>query len=223
MKLRFMQKNQVEPGVYSFIFDPEQQIHWQPGQYMHYVLPHPDADDRGTERWFTVSAAPYEDHPMLTTRMTNDKGSSFKKALMQLQPGDEVEADEPKGSFVLKEGDHKHVLIAGGIGITPYRSMLAELAHEGKPANADLLYANSDDDLVFGDELEEIARKDPSLKIIKFIGKRITEADLAPYVAEENTIFYLSGPRAMVELYEAMLKKLGVDEECIMTDYFPGY
>lgn len=223
MKLRFMNKKEEVEGVCSFVFEPEQPITWQPGQYMHYVLEHLDADDRGTERWFTISAAPFERHIMLTTRLDADPESSFKKTLNQLQENDALEADGPKGKFVLREGGWRHILIAGGIGVTPYRSMLAQLAHDNQPANAVLLYANRDVNFVFDDELEELTTKDPTFKIQKFIDKRITQEDLAPYVADKKSLFYLSGPKAMVEAYEGILGEMKVPEENIMTDYFPGY
>jgi len=223
MKMKFLGKQQLLTDVYTFMFEPEQPIEWQPGQYMHYLFQHPSPDERGIERWFTISAPPYEKHITITTRLAADHGSSFKHALMNLKEGDTVEADGPKGKFVLQAGASPHVLIAGGIGITPYHAMLAQLAHDNQPANADLLYANRDNQFVFDEELAAIGAKDPTLKIIKFIDKKITEEDLKPYLSDSKSVFYLSGPKAMVESYEGLLGSLGVEEGRIMTDYFPGY
>jgi ferredoxin-NADP reductase len=182
MKLKLIESKDELPGVHTFVFESEQPVSWQPGQYMHYVFDHPEADGRGNERWFTIAAPPFEGKIHITTRIATDKGSSFKKALLNLRIGDTVEADGPEGDFVLKEGDFHHVLIAGGIGITPYYAMLSQLIHDNKPTNVDLLYANSDDKFVFNEELTAWAAKDPTLKIHKFIEKRITEEDLKPYV-----------------------------------------
>lgn len=223
MKLVFLNKKEEVPGVFSFIFQPEVQITWAPGQYLHYVFNHPDADDRGTERWFTISAAPFEQHIMLTTRMTTDKGSSFKKALLQLAEGDSLEADGPKGSFILQDGDHKHILIAGGIGITPYRSMLTQLDHDNQDKEIELLYANKDDQLVFGEQLQAIAQRRQNLHITTFIDKHIELPDVQQYLDDPRSIFYLSGPEPMVENYETMLQEAGLPEERIKTDFFPGY
>lgn len=223
MKLQFVSKKEEVIGVCTLVFEAREEIAWRPGQYMHYVLEHSDADDRGVERWFTISSAPFERHITITTRLDGDPESSFKKALSQMGAGDTIEADGPKGNFVLREGDWRHVLIAGGIGITPYRSMLAQLGHEQKPANAILLYANRDKNFVFEGELDTLAAKDPTLKIQKFIDRRITKEDLAPYVADTKSLFYLSGPKAMVEAYEHLLAEMGAPESNIMTDYFPGY
>jgi ferredoxin-NADP reductase len=79
MKLRLIQKHQELHDVCSFVFEPEEPITWEAGQYMHYNFPHPDTDDRGVERWFTISTAPFEKNIRITTRLALEKGSSFKK------------------------------------------------------------------------------------------------------------------------------------------------
>lgn len=223
MKLVLKSKKPEAENAYSFIFEPSTPLNWLPGQYMHYQLPHADVDDRGIERWFTISAAPFEKHIMLTTRFDQTRTSSFKKALLGLEPGSEIEADGPKGKFTVQGGDYRHVFIAGGIGITPYRSMLLQLAHDHQPINVDLLYANHDRNFVFWPELKALQASNPSLKIREFVDKRIEEPDLRPYFSEKNVLFYLSGPRFMVESYEATLPMYGAAKDTIFTDYFPGY
>src|SRR5581483_5268445 len=135
MNIKLVSKRQEVEGVETFILEPSEPVDWQPGQYMHYVFEHPNADDRGCERWFTIASAPFEKHLQITTRIDGDPESSFKQALNKLEIGQGFAADGPKGSFTLKQGDFKHILIAGGIGITPYRSQLAQLAHDDQPAN----------------------------------------------------------------------------------------
>lgn len=223
MKLHLIEQKEVSPGVRSFVLEPEKPVSWRPGQYLHYTFDHPHADSRGVERWFTISSAPYEKFIQITTRIANEKGSSFKKALLDLPPRGEIEAEGPGGKFTLREGDYKHVLIAGGIGITPYHSMLKQLNHDGKPAHADLLYASSDDNFPFGEELDSFADADPTLKIYKFPGRRISEDDLQKYVDDPKALFYLSGPEPMVQGYEGMLHLMSVDDARVITDYFPGY
>lgn len=223
MRLVLVSKRPEVENVYSFIFEPDKPVQWQPGQYMHYVLEHPDADDRGMERWFTISTAPYEKNIMLTTRFNQTESSSFKKALLALKPGAVVEADGPKGEFTLREGDHHHIFIAGGIGITPFRSMLLQLAHDKLPINVDLLYANHDNNFAFGPELKALQATNSSFHIHEFVDKRIEEPDLRPYLSDKKAVYYLSGPRVMVESYEATLPMYGVDKSMVITDYFPGY
>ena len=223
MKIKLISKIQEIKSVISFTFKPDKSISWIPGQYMHYVLPHPKPDDRGIERWFTISAAPFKENLRITTRFAGDKGSSFKKALLNLDVGSEVEADGPEGDFVLAEGNVHHILIAGGIGITPYHSMLAQLNHDKKDINVDLLYANQDENLVFGDELAKIEANLKSFHVHPFIGRRLSPSDFKKYVDESDSIFYLSGPEPLVENYEGVLQEMGVAKQRIKTDFFPGY
>ena len=224
MRLKFVAKKLEIPGVYSFVFEPSRPVRWQAGQYLHYELPHPRPDDRGVERWFTISAAPFEKHIMLTTRFDGERQSSFKQALLKLEPGAVVTAGEPRGSFIIEADASRQILIAGGIGVTPYRSMLLQLDHDGQSLNIDLLYANRDEDFVFDKEFSALAKKHPEFKIRKFVGDhRITAEDLKDYLKNDGIIFYISGPRPMVETYQHLLNNLGIDEPHLKTDYFPGY
>lgn len=223
MKLKLIDKKTETENVQSFIFEPEEKIIWEPGQYMHYVLQYPNPDDRGEERWFTISAAPFEEKIAITTRFAPEKGSTFKQRLAQLSKGDTVEADGPEGDFVLRKGNFKHVLIAGGIGITPFRSMLLQQDHDQQQIKADLLYLNRDDNFVFGPALEKLSDNHPDFRFLRFVNKKIIKADLTDYLKENNAVYYLSGPEAMVEAYEGLLESLKVDKANIITDYFPGY
>ena len=225
MKLKLVERQSLFADVETFYFEPKESIDWQSGQYMHYVFPHQNEDDRGEERWFTISSPPYEKHISITTRFTEKEGSSFKRALKAMKIGDAIESDGPKGRFVITEPAKKTVLLAGGIGITPYHSMLLQMDHDGQAINADLLYANRDDNFVFGEELAALETKHPDLHIHKFVGERRIEVeDFKPYADDPALTIYLSGPEPMVENYAKTLKeKFGVAEERIMADDFPGY
>lgn len=97
--------------------------------------------------------------------------------------------------------------------------------HDRQDINAELLYANRDDNFVFGDELEALTARHPNFKIHKFIGDHhIEEADLKPYADDQSNIIYVSGPEPMVEAFEETLKeKLKVPEDRVKLDFFPGY
>ena len=223
MKLSLAERKTEIKAVETFIFNTPADFSWQPGQYMHYSFPHQSEDDRGHERYFTISSAPFEKHISITTRFTDDTGSSFKKALLQMQVGQEIEADGPRGSFFIDENAQRHILIAGGIGITPYRAQLLQMDHDGKDINAELLYANRDELFVFDDEFKALEAKHPRFKVKKYVGEqRISEDDLKAF-NNDNTVFYISGPRPMVEAYQNSLVSMGVAEERVKTDYFPGY
>ncbi len=224
MKLQLKSRKVEQEDVETFIFRPERPIVWQAGQYLHYILPHPNPDDRGIERWFTIASAPFEKHIQVTTRFTQQAGSTFKKALRSMKIGDYLKADGPKGEFVNSGAGKKPIFIAGGIGITPFRAMLLQLDHDGQDINVELLYVNRDDNLVFEEELTKLETKHAAFHIQRFIGdKRIEKADFADYINDANSIFYISGPKPMVENYQHSLTSLAVNEDRIKTDYFPGY
>lgn len=218
-----MNKQELQDGVFTFEFEPQEAISWQAGQYLHYTLHHPNPDDRGEDRYFTISSPPYEKTVKLTTRWSGDKASTFKKALFALEPGAEIEADPPDGRFTWREDASKHVLVSGGIGVTPFHSMLLQMDNDGKKIEADLLYANRDDNYVFDGELAQIATKHPGLRIKKFTGKEITIKDLKPYAQVPGAVFYLSGPKSMVVDFTNQLIAAGVSDDNILKDRFPGY
>jgi ferredoxin-NADP reductase len=224
MKLKFIKQEHLVENVYSFYFEPPSDTMWTAGQFLQYTLPHPDIDDRGLKRWFTISSAPFEKLVQITTRINQDRSSSFKTALMQLKPGDEIEAGEPEGDFVFGSLDKKYVFLAGGIGITPFHSILTQLDHDSQDFNVDLLYANRTDELVFGNELVSLEQKHPDFHIHKFIGNhQVTMNDLKSYMDDPKYIIYISGPEPMVEDFDKKLKDAGVPENRVKGDYFPNY
>src|SRR5947209_8489909 len=165
MKLTLTEIRPESSDVTSFLFEPDGELAWQAGQYLRYTLPHPDADDRGVQRYFTASSAPHERHVRLTTRRAVERGSTFKRALFGLEPGTTVEADAPAGSFTIAEPEGRYLLVAGGIGITPFRAILADLARRGRPLAGRLLYANRNDEIVFRNELDRLAEANPDFSI----------------------------------------------------------
>jgi len=226
MQLVFKERLARAGDVTRFVFTPQQPLTWQPGQYLHYDIAHEAADSRGTERWFTISSAPFEKDVWITTRLAKQHGSSFKNQLLSLQPGQTIEADEPEGDFVVEDLSRNYIFVAGGIGITPFRSIISQLHHDGQDFTISLLYANRDATAIaFQDELEAISRQHKDFTITYFNGdKRIDEAVLREQGAKlEDPIYYVSGPEPMVEAFQATLEAMGVDEQHAKFDYFPGY
>lgn len=216
----------MQGGVERFIFAPQEPISWKPGQYIHYILPHDNADDRGTERWFTISSAPFEKEVWITTRINPDRSSSFKKALLSLQAGTTIETGEPEGDFTVDNLDKNYIFVAGGIGITPFRSMINQLHHDGKDFNIELLYANRDaENIPFKEELEAISKEHKNFNITYFIGEnRIDEKALREFGEKLNEpLYYVSGPEPMVAAFKQMLVNMGIQEDRIKLDDFPGY
>jgi ferredoxin-NADP reductase len=137
-----------------------------------------------------------------------------------------IEVDDPEGDFTVEDLSREYVFVAGGIGITPFRSILNQLHHDGKEIRVELLYANRDEaNIPFKGELEAISQAHEGFNITYFIGdNHIDEAALKHAGAKLNDpVYYVSGPEPMVEAFKATLENMGVDEAHAKFDYFPGY
>jgi ferredoxin-NADP reductase/nitrite reductase/ring-hydroxylating ferredoxin subunit len=225
MKLSLAAKRLESHDVTSFLFRSETPLRWHAGQFLRYHLPHAEPDDRGTARYFTIASAPFEGHVMLTTRFAEGRSSTFKQALRELPIGAHVEVGQPAGEFTLTDPDVPHVLIAGGIGITPYRAMLLDLDHGDVPVDATLLYANRTRDFVYQRDIDTLRRRHPRLEVHAFVSpQRITRDTIVKAIPElETPVFLVSGPEPFVQGLEGLLSELGVPEKRVKRDYFPGY
>jgi ferredoxin-NADP reductase len=225
MKLTLVNKKTEVPGVESFVFIPTEAFAWKAGQYLHYVLHHRPTDDRGSDRWFTVASAPHQKEVMITTRIASEKGSSFKAELQKMQVGDAIEVSEIEGDFTVDDPATEYIFIAGGIGITPYHSILKEADHAGVKLNVTLLYANRDDSVPFKNELEEFAKNNPNLKIHYITSpERVDETLIRKIVPDlHKPHFYISGPAPMVFGLSETLTGMGIAPDHIKLDDFPGY
>jgi ferredoxin-NADP reductase len=227
MKLTLIKQQLETSDVITFSFQPDQPVTWQPGQFIKYQLPLDPSDDRGESRYFTISAAPFENEIHITTRIASEHGSAFKSGLQHLQAGDQVEASEPMGEFIVDQLQAGHVFISGGIGITPYRSILAQAAHDNQMPSIALLYANRNDQFVFKSELDAITKAHPTLSITYLVEpQRIQLADIqqaTQKLQKDTPYYYISGPKPMVEGFKQTLIDSGIQADFIKTDYFPGY
>jgi ferredoxin-NADP reductase len=142
-----------------------------------------------------------------------------------LQIGACVQVGEPEGEFVITDPDRDHVFVAAGVGIAPFRSILADADHHGQKLNARLLYGSRDSDVVSRAELDGFAARNQNLRIDYIIGpQRIDDERLQRAIeSAHDPLVYLSGPEPMVEDFAVMLKRLGVGADHIQTDYFTGY
>lgn len=225
MLLTLFEKEHLVDNVWAFRFKSEDAANaadWQAGQYVHVNLPHDNPDEEGTERWFTNSAAPYEGIVQITTRVSQ---TTFKQALAALEPGDTLEQmDGPEGDFVWEDSTLPVVFIAGGIGVTPFRSILKQRAHDNQPLNVSLIYGSRTDEVPFKDELTQWTAADPNLKVHYAVGTPLTAESLAGFVPEINqSLVYLSGPEPMVESLGESLKQHGLPETQLKQDFFPNY
>ncbi len=236
--LTLLKKERIADNIYGFWFKKNgEEFDYIPGQFLEWELSHEKPDDRGTERYFTIASSPEEENILLATKIVEDS-STFKKVLKNLQVGDEINANGPYGDFILPENEKdKLVFIAGGIGITPFRSMIKSLLKKGLKRNIILFYAvNFPEEIAFGDVFFE-ASTEFNLNCIYtiskenhlpegwsgekgFISKEMIERNVRDF---RKRTFYVSGPEPMVNITINMLKKMGVNKKRIKKDYFPGY
>lgn len=225
MKLKIEEKRREVDDVYSIIFQPEEPISWQAGQYALYKIPHNNPDSRGETRIFTISLPPFQKKIMLTTRYLYEESSSFKKALFAKKEGEIIEVIKIEGSFTVNKEDKKLVFIAGGIGITPYHSILLELEKRGENKDIILIYSNRDENnIVFQDTLKRLTKQYNKLELVYLFPPQRCDIPLINKVVPniQDRIFYISGPMVMVKAVEEALQQLKVDKKNIKKDYFPG-
>ncbi len=226
MELKLMEKMEEAKNVYSFVFEPENPVSWKAGQFIFYKIPHEHPDNRGIERHFTISSASYEKNIMLTSKFDPENGSSFKKALLKKEPGDTIEAYDIKGKFTMDPNMSYSVFIAGGIGITPYRSILLDLEKNNSIPNIVLLYSCRDrESLVYKDLWDKLEKNNNGLRTsFIFEPQFVDEGLLKKEVPDmDRRMFYVSGPVKMVQAIEKGLSQLSIDQSKIIKDYFPGY
>lgn len=216
--------------IATFWFRPEKKPDYVAGQFTELHLAQTQPDDRGDNRWFTLCSSPTEDLLAITTKFARHS-STFKEQLRKLEPGDEVHLAEAMGDFVLpKDSSLPLVFVAGGIGITPFRSIITWLRDTKQKRNITLLYSVAqEEDFIFTKDLDckglnvirVAATHEPTWTGLSghLTADRILE--LAPARAE--TLYYLSGPEQMVEVFTRDLKKKGVADKKVVTDFFHGY
>jgi ferredoxin-NADP reductase len=217
----------------NITFLPEQIFAYQPGQYIEMTLPHAHADARGLRRYFTLASSPTESQFHLGVRYYTPS-STFKLALRN-PAGHEMAFGQVGGDFVMpKDKAKKLVFIAGGIGITPFRSMVKFLSDTGEVRDIIILYAERNaNDIAYYNELEEARRKvsvqttyllETPAALANSQTSRITSEIIEEKVPDyRERIFYISGPQPMVHSVKRMLHELGVSSRHIKTDYFSGY
>jgi ferredoxin-NADP reductase len=221
MQVTFLGSQPIAENIKTFNFKPGEPVEQIAGQFIQMILPHDDPDDRGIKRWFTVSSSPTENHLSITTKLAGSKGSSFKQALMALQPGAKIEMVEPEGDFTLPDDKNLELIfIAGGMGITPYHSMVKYLSDTNEQRKITLLYGvQSEAEACFLDLF-----KGYGVEIKLSVGQRFTTKSLMTTVGDPaGKLIYLSGPEPMVEALDASLKNAGLPELSLKSDYFPGY
>ncbi|HSX05857.1 MAG TPA: FAD-dependent oxidoreductase [Candidatus Saccharimonadales bacterium] len=221
MLLRLSYLQQLSPDIFQAVFEPpRRRLAFAPGQYLEWTLPHQHTDSRGNRRTFSIASSPTEADIQIGFRHYQPS-SSFKTALLALKPGQYIRAAHVAGSFLLPDDPSEPLLlIAGGIGITPFRSMVKYLTDAQQTRNITLLYfANRPEDFVYREVFETARAAGVDTRYL--VGRPDTAAVRANAPDFAKRTAYLSGPDALVSNCKIMLQELGVKH--IKTDHFSGY
>ena len=234
--LQLREKVRIATDVYDFFFVPQRQLAFVPGQYMEWTLGHADPDNRGNRRYFTLASSPTENHIRLGVKFSRES-SSFKQAMLAMDQDTEIVAGQLAGDFVLpRDLRQKCVFIAGGIGITPFRSMIKYLLDTGQSRPIVLFYAGKTaNEFVYQDIFDQAQQElgiktiysvtDPRRLPLAWTGKvgRITPQLIRSQVPDYlECVYYISGPQTMVDSFKNVLSEMGITPSHIKTDLFPG-
>jgi len=225
--LTLKEKKKVSDDQYHFTFAAEKKLTFAPGQYLEWTLGHKKPDARGNRRYFTIASSPTEDTVQLGVKF-HTPSSTFKKALGAMEPGEKILAGALAGAFSLpKDGRQELACIAGGIGITPFRTMIKDLIDRREKRDAVLFYSNrTPEEVAYRDVLEEAER---TLFFRKFFsttenGQRLTGDMIKIAIPDyRERMFYISGTHAMTIAFRKTLRGMGVPPTHIRTDFFPGF
>ncbi len=235
--LKFKSKVQVADGTWAFSFEKPADFGFEAGQYVALVLPRLVApDQRGPVRSLSICSAPCEGDLMFAVRITE---SGYKQSLMALESGEVAQATKPIGHFTLSYAadGQRMVFLAGGIGVTPVRSILVQSVHDAVERPFTCFYSNRLlKDAAFHQELQTLMLSDYryvttfSQETLPCAGANeergyICEDMLRKYVPAEEIAtswYYLVGAPAFIKAMETMLQSMGVTKERCVNDPFTG-
>jgi ferredoxin-NADP reductase len=236
VRARIAEKREVAKGTLLVLFDLlGEEVDFKAGQYFFVTLLDPPyTDERGARRHFSVVTSPNERGRLgFCTRL---RDSAFKRSLVELPIGAEAEVEEPKGSFLLPEDTNQaYLFLAGGIGITVFRSMLRYIAEEDLPHRVTLIYSNRDrDSTPFLDELSELEQARGNFQLVLTMTddaswrgetRRIGPELLGDHLADDLRSYacLVAGPPPMVDAVVQTLHSTGIPEERVSADRFSGY
>jgi ferredoxin-NADP reductase len=235
VKLR--KKEDVAEGTMAFYFEKPAGFQFKPGQFANLTLPNPpETDAEGNIRTFSIASAPSEEDLMFATRM---RDTAFKRVLKTMPLGSEITLAGPFGSFTLhSDSSRPGVFLAGGIGITPFRSMILYASRSRLSHNLLLFYSNRrPEDAAFLQELQGIQKENTRYRFIgtmtqmeksklKWEGRTgfLDQQMLSENVKDlRGSIYYVAGPPGMVSAIGQALTGLGIGEDNICSEEFAGY
>jgi ferredoxin-NADP reductase len=236
-QVRLRKKEEVAEGTMAFHFEKPVGFQFKPGQFANFTLLNPpETDAEGNVRTLSIASAPFEEDLMCATRM---RDSAFKRVLKTMPLGTEIKLGGPFGSFTLhSDTSRPGVFLAGGIGITPFRSMILHASRSRLVHHLRLFYSNRrPEDAAFLKELEGIEKENRRYRFIGtmtemeksnrkwegttgFIDKQMLSNNTGDL---KGSIYYVAGPSTMVSAIGRVLADLGISEDDIRSEEFAGY
>lgn len=234
---KLVSRHEVAERTSEFRFEKPSNWTFKAGQYLDMtLLDPPETDAEGNIRTFSIASSPGEETLMVATRM---RDTAFKRVLSTMALGTAVKIEGPSGSLTLHNNVKRAaVFLAGGIGITPFRSIVSRAAKEKLPHRIFLFYSNRrPEDAAFLDELQSLGKDNPNYTLIATMTEmpkshrswngettQIDKAMLARYLKDAvSPIYYVAGPPEMVKGLITMIIESGVDEDDIRSEEFAGY
>ena len=231
-------REEIAEGTMAFHFRKPSGFDFKPGQAIDVMLTLSASppEDQSTRHTFSIVSAPFQDDLVIATRM---RDSAYKRALKAMTVGAQVTIDGPSGSLGLHNDlARAAILIAGGIGITPFMSMLRQAAKDQRQQCLVLLYSNRrPEDAAFLSELHQLEGQNPNFRLIATMTqmpashlpwagqKGLVTAELVTSVVGDLSapIFYIAGPPGMVDAMRQTLNLAGIDDDDIRSEEFYGY
>lgn len=232
--VKLTRRETIAEGTMAFHFAKPEGFEFRAGQFADFTLiDPPETDAEGNTRAFSLVHAPYEPELVAATRM---RDTAFKRVLRSLPIGTDVKLDAPYGDFTLHRTESTPaVFLIGGIGVTPVRSMIAQAIHDKTAHEITLLHASrTPAELPLKADFERLARDSSRFTYVTTVESapdswpgehgRVDAEMVKRYVSDlHRPIYYLSGPEGMVKAMRSLLVKLGISEDNIRTEEFPGY
>lgn len=217
----------VAAGTLAFRFTKPPGFAFKPGQAITLLLTDPPPEANSKQRIFSLVSAPFEAELVIATRMR--EGSAFKRALKHLPAGAKLQLKGPRGVMTLHEDrSHAAVFIAGGIGVTPFMSMLRQAAHDRLAQRLLLICSNRrPEDTPFLAELQGLALQYENFRMLARMTDQdgfVDAATIKSFVGDAAApVYYLAGPPPMVDAMNGVLRGMGVGDADVQSEQFYGY
>lgn len=233
-KLKLIDKREIARGTWVFVFEKPDGFTFKPGQYGGFTLINPSETDLGgITRRFSLLNTPDDNHISFATRLQN---SAYKRVLHALPIDGEMKFAGPTGTFTLHENTSvPAVMIAGGIGITPFYCMIKHATQHQSPQKMFLFYGNPQPNVAaFLDKLLKLQNENPKFKLIATMDKAdptwkgetgfVSDTIIKKYIKDlAEPYYYICGSPVMVTALQETLAEMGIDEDRIKVEDFPGY